>query len=158
MVKLIIKLRSWCSGIMAKNNNIHVKLLNVFILFYYFQIQIPIRRRHSGPPSPTRIIPISPAKPSPKSPPKAPPKPAPKPGTDSSMAYTSGFKPTKITLNKYGGGGMDFGYSPKTPPAHAAPAAHAYHPPSPPRQQYQPSPPQPSFMPQAQGKMNMSLL
>lgn len=116
------------------------------------QIQIPIRRRHSGPPSPTRIIPISPAKPSPKSPPKSPPKPAPKPGTDSSMAYTSGFKPTKITLNKYGGGGMDFGYSPKTPPAHATPAAHAYHPPSPPRQQYQPSPPQPSFMPQPQAQ------
>lgn len=130
---------------------------HIDVNFFLLQIQIPIRRRYSGPAE--RIIPISPVKYSPKA---SPPKLPPKPGSDS-MAYTAGFKPTKITLNRYGGGGYDFGYTPKTPPAHGIPQPQYYQPPSPPRQQYQPSPPQqmqpsppqPTYMSQTKGNIKM---
>lgn len=77
------------------------------------QINIPIHKL-SGPQSPTRIIPISPQKPS-------PPKPTGRPvvhlsqrqnqGYDQVDMASSGFKPKKVTLNKFGGGGFDFGSS-----------------------------------------------
>ncbi|XP_060582473.1 serine/arginine repetitive matrix protein 1-like isoform X3 [Ruditapes philippinarum] len=67
------------------------------------QITIPIQRKQ-GPQSPTRTIPISPQKPS-------PPKPATKlvQHTEPNRDMSAGFMPKKVTLNKFGGGGPDFG-------------------------------------------------
>lgn len=73
--------------------------MNTFLL----QINIPIQRKQ-GPQSPSRTIPISPQKPS-------PPKPAAKPvqNTEQNREMSAGFMPKKVTLNKFGGGGPDFG-------------------------------------------------
>lgn len=76
----------------------------------HLQINIPINKK-SGPQSPSRIIPISPQKPSPPQPTSGRPVVQITKGTDHVDMASSGFSPKKVTLNKYGGGGYDFGSS-----------------------------------------------
>ncbi|XP_052764621.1 proteoglycan 4-like isoform X2 [Mya arenaria] len=86
------------------------------------QIVIPIQKNR-GPGSPTRIVPISPQKPSPVSPSAHP-----------DTMDSAGFMPRKVTLNKFGGGtmnfGTSFGASPSSP--QKAPASMGYRPVAPP--------------------------
>ncbi|KAL4240754.1 PDZ and LIM domain protein 3 [Mactra antiquata] len=106
------------------------------------QINIPIQRK-SGPPSPTRVIPVSPQKPT-------PPAKAPKPtqrGTDTTD-MSSGFMPTKITMNKYGGGGPNYGsqYGGPSSPQRAQPSQY--------RPVAAPVPAQQQFQPQSQNQFS----
>ena len=97
----------------SKSNSEKKKL---FWQCFLLQIVIPIQKK-SGPQSP-RVIPVSPQKPSPQPAPRSAP-------SQPSMSAAAGHIPTKITLNKYGGGGMDFGYAPST---QRAPPATSYRP------------------------------
>lgn len=87
---------------------------------------IPIQRKQ-GPQSPSRTIPISPHKPSPS---RHPAKPV--QDTEQNRDMSAGFMPKKITLNKYGGGGPDYGSSYSggfhNSPPQRAPQSHSYKP------------------------------